>query len=226
MFIILCGIIGIVSICMPLFLCLLLIFLIWNINKIPEWIRAVISIMILTIGFNMTFNNFNTDEKDNNEVGTEYVNSKEKNDDESYNYDDYRLNELIKCYNKIAEYQINENDFEKINSLDRPISTATITFDNGVYVIAKYNNYNHTIFIDYQEEGNDDTNIYPIFRDFVKSTISIITDEEVEIAWIELQSGNYQYYTEYDLCGIKCTYSTQLLTNGKKRYYLKTSCDD
>lgn len=136
---------------------------------------------------------------------------------------EYAVNNLIYKYNQLAEYPIDSKTILNINEVDRPIGRLTYTFENGVYVIAQYNDYNETLFIDYQEEAIDDSSIYPIFRDFIKTVNNDISKETIENAWAELQTGNYKNYTEYDLNGIKCTYSTQNLVNGEVRYYIKTS---
>lgn len=138
-------------------------------------------------------------------------------------YGDYSINILIKNYNEIAEYLIDEQLISDIEELGRPLSKLSITLENGVYVLMRYNDYSQTLYLQYQQEGSDDSEIYPVFRDFIRAKDDSISNDEIEEVWSELQTGNYSYYNSFSFNKIECSYLKQTLIDGRKRYYIKTS---
>ena len=61
-----------------------------------------------------------------------------------------------------------------------------------------------------------------LFYRFVKATNSDITDDEIALAWSELQTNKYQNYSYYKFDKFECTYAKQQLVNGEYRYTIKT----
>ena len=126
------------------------------------------------------------------------------------------VNQLLTDYNEIAEVAISpdmvQNGAYNFN--------ANISVD-GVWVQIYSGN---GLFVDYSDEAESDDHIYPLFRDFTKSLNQSLTDDEINTAWKELQTGKYNnYYTsKYNLGGIQITYKTEKLNNGANRYTIKT----
>ena len=91
---------------------------------------------------------------------------------------------------------------------------------NGVWITV-YDSSNG-LFVDYQLEAADDTPISSLFYKFIKATNSNVTDDEISLAWSELQTEKYQNYDYYEFDKFQCTYSKQKLVNGDYRYTIKT----
>ncbi len=141
------------------------------------------------------------------------------------NTEKYTVNNVLLNYDKIAEYPIGEEFIRELKEIGRPLGRTCITVSNGVYFIIRYNDYNKTLFIDYQEETNDDSGILSVMRDLIKATNPEINDEEIYEMWKELKTGNYSsYYGEkYNLKGFEVTFTTAKINNGQTRYDIKTS---
>lgn len=129
------------------------------------------------------------------------------------------INKLINNFNEILvegeEIQITQ-DMVRKGAYD---FSATISI-NGVWIIV-YDSSNG-LSVDYQLESADDTPISSLFYRFVKATNSDITDDEISLAWSELQTNKYQNYNYYNFDKFECTYAKQQLVNGEYRYTIKT----
>lgn len=133
-------------------------------------------------------------------------------------HSDSRIDKLLKEYNEIAEYQITPDMVENgAYSFSANISC------NGVWIMI-YASDTNGIFVDYQNEADDDSAIMPLFRDFCKAINADLTNEDISAAWKDLQSGEYKNYNYYNCGGIKCTYSVSIpLSNGQYSFIVKTN---
>ena len=133
----------------------------------------------------------------------------------------YFLNNFLYEYNDISEYKIDNETLNNIRNNKRPLGRLTYIFENGVYIIATYNE-NYNIFIDLQYEGKSDEQIFPIFKGIIQALrLPSIDEESINSAWQDLQTGEYANYNNYNLSGINCSYAYQNILDGNKRYYIK-----
>lgn len=140
------------------------------------------------------------------------------------NTEEYIVNNTLLRYNEIAEFPIDDEFIDDMKEVERPLGKANITISNGVYFIIRYNDYNRTLFIDYQEETTDDSGLYAVMRDMIKAVNPNIKDEDIEIMWRELETGKYSNYygDKYEIAGFDINFSSNKLNNGQTRYSIKT----
>lgn len=141
-------------------------------------------------------------------------------------HNDKTINNVLNAYNAVAEYKVSSEDISAGSSNSN--AKASI---NGVYILL----YSSTgIAVDYQLEATDDSAIFPVFRDFCKAINPSLTDDELELAWNDMRLfekptsvSEIKAYNELEIGGIECTFNNpQDLTNGVKRFSLKTICSD
>ena len=209
-----------------IFLLVIFIF-IWKSKLIGIPFKTIISFILLVAllyKLDLIHIDFSTNTNSEHETVVESNTVKPKiNQKDLKNKKKYIINELLEKYNTIAEYPVDNQTMFGIIDIDRPVSRFTYTFTNGVYIIITYSESSNRLFIDYYDDASSDDSLYVIFRDFIKTIDSTITNEDVKIAWEDLKTGNYQGYTEYDLQGVKCNYSANAIIEGSKRYIIKTS---
>lgn len=129
------------------------------------------------------------------------------------------INKLINNFNEIL---VEDEEVEITQDMVRKGAydfSANISV-NGVWITI-YDSSNG-LFVDYQLESADDTPISSLFYRFIKATNSNITDDEISLAWSELQTNKYQNYNYYNFDKFQCTYAKQQLVNGEYRYTIKT----
>ena len=153
------------------------------------------------------YNRNETSENEIEEIATEEETNEFVNDDV--------LNQLISDYNSISEY-----DIEQWETGAYPFNA--IMSCNGVYIMA-YNS--NSVFVDLSIEDWDDSRIYPVFRDFIKTLDNSVTDEEVSAGWNELLTGKYIGYKYYDIGSVECMCWVKNMNNGTISYTVKTGCD-
>jgi len=123
------------------------------------------------------------------------VNSRESiNDNPFPQTEKYIVNNTLIEYNKIAEYPIDDKFIQEMIEVERPLSKITYTLSNGVYFILLYNDYNRTLFIDYQEETSDDSALYAVVRDMSKAIKPEMSDEDVELLIESVKNGTVKNY--------------------------------
>ncbi len=113
--------------------------------------------------------------------------------------EDYTVNNILIEYNKIAEYPIDEIIMNGMKNNTRPLGRVTITISNGVYFILLYNDYNKTIFVEYQEETDDNSGLYAVVRDMSKAIKPEMSNEEVETMIEEVKNGDKSGYFDNSL---------------------------
>ena len=136
---------------------------------------------------------------------------------------DYTVNNILIEYNKIAEYPIDEIIMNGIKNNTRPLERATITISNGVYFILLYNDYNKTIFVEYQEETEDNSGLYAVVRDMSKAIKPEMSDEEVETMMEDVKNGDKGGYYDNSL-GVRefgFAVITREISKGKTQYLIK-----
>lgn len=140
------------------------------------------------------------------------------------NTEEYIVNNILISYNEISEYPIDSKFIDDIKSVGRPLGKANITVSNGVYFIISYNDYNKTLFIDYQEETDDDSGLFSVVRDLTKAANPEITDGDMETAWEEFKTGKYwNHYDElYEVKGFEFSFSTRVVNVGETQYMIKS----
>lgn len=133
------------------------------------------------------------------------------------------INSLLIKYNSIAEHPVDDETIDHIEKVGRPLGRFTITYRNGVYMILQYNDFNKTLFMDFQDESYNNLNLYPVIRDWIKAVDGSIPDDNFERAWTELNAGGYgNYYGErYELNKFKITFATRVLNDNRIRYDVK-----
>lgn len=129
-----------------------------------------------------------------------------------------QVNNLLTDYNAVAECPITPEMVE-----NGAYNYSANVSCNGVWIMV-YATSNNGIFVDYQDEAASDKNVKQLFKGFCKALNADITDEDVNVAWAALQTGQYKNYNAYDFEGIECTYVESLLANGEHRYIIKTNC--
>ncbi len=129
------------------------------------------------------------------------------------------INKLINNFNEILL------EDENVEITQDMVSKGAYDFSANIRVndvgIIIYDSSNG-LFVDYRLESADDTPISSLFYKFIKATNSNVTDDEISLAWSELQTEKYQNYEYYEFDKFQCTYSKQKLVNGEFRYTVKT----
>lgn len=136
----------------------------------------------------------NTKTEDNNKEINEMELEDDSNENPFPNTKDYIVNNVLIEYNKIAEYPISDEFINGIKRISRPLGQATIVVSNGVYFIIRYNDYNRILFIDYQEETDDDSGLYAVVRDVSKVIKPEMSNEEVTLMIENVKEGNLRNY--------------------------------
>ena len=150
-------------------------------------------------------------QKNDDKTGSE----KTYRNEESNKYvNDDLLNQLIIDYNENAEFKI-----EQSRTGAYPFNA--IMMCNSVYIMA-YNS--NAVYVDFSIEDWDDSNIYPVFRDFLKTMDSSLSDDMIYFGWNELLTGKYIGYKYYDIGEIECSCWVNQVSNGKYSYTVKTGC--
>ncbi len=155
-------------------------------------------------------------EEEKQDVVTEDAKSQNEIDENEIKYHGNKtINKLITDYNSLAEVTITPD----------MVSNGAYSFNakvnvNGVSLLIYKSDAG--VFIDYSQEAKHDSHIYPLFRDFAKTLNPDITNDEIQMGFAELRTGNWKNYTKYNMNGIECTYLAQKLTDGKIRYTIKT----
>ncbi len=137
--------------------------------------------------------------------------------------EDYTVNNILIEYNKIAEYPIDEIIMNGMKNNTRPLGRVTITISNGVYFILLYNDYNKTIFVEYQEETEDNSGLYAVVRDMSKAIKPEMSDEEVETMMEDVKNGDKSGYYDNSL-GVRefgFAVITREISKGKTQYLIK-----
>lgn len=131
------------------------------------------------------------------------------------------VNQVLIEYNAIAEHSISS---EMVKAGVRK-NNANMSC-NGVWIqIWEANNGEPSIDFDV-DAAEDDTMIFPVFRDFAKVMNPLFTDEQIDEVWKELQSGRYEPYDYLYFENTKMSYWKSQLNNGKYRYSVSLSKTD
>lgn len=127
----------------------------------------------------------------------DYISKPEVDKKNIYNPDD-NIEKLIAEYNQISEFKIGENNIRQ-GAYDFSACASC----NGVWIMI----YDSTkMYVDFSVDAYNDSQIYPVFRDFCKVLNKNLTDEEILAGWNELQTGKYKAYNYYYIGGIQCSY--------------------
>lgn len=122
----------------------------------------------------------------------------EENKENIYNPDD-NIEKLITEYNQISEFKIGENNIRQ-GAYDFNACASC----NGVWIMI----YDSSkMYIDFSIDANDDSRIYPVFRDFCKTLNKNLSDDEIFAGWSELQTGRHGAYNYFYIGGIQCSYT-------------------
>lgn len=121
----------------------------------------------------------------------------EEDKENIYNPND-NIERLITEYNQISEFKIGENNIRQ-GAYDFSACASC----NGVWIMI----YDSSkMYIDFSIDANDDSRIYPVFRDFCKTLNKNLSDEEILSGWNELETGKYKAYKYFYIGGIQCDY--------------------
>lgn len=121
--------------------------------------------------------------------------------------------QLLVNYSDIAEYPI-----ATITSGDRDYDNWVQVNGISIHII----DTEKSMTINYDWEGQDDSAIVPVMRDFCKALVPSLTNEDFSIALDQLRSEEYQYFDTYTFSGIEGTYITTPLETGETRYTIET----
>lgn len=195
-------------------------------------VKTIVIIVLMILAFAFLPKSESTE--DNNHippVTTEQTEATEKKQEETTGqtettepvveyHEDEHINRLLTAYNELAEYPITPEMVE-----DGAYDYQAHASCNGVWVTI-YATSNNGLFVDYDDEATNDEAIKVLFRDFNKAINPELTDDDIEVAWAELQTEEYDNPTLnfLDVQGIECTYVTSALNNGETRYIVKTNC--
>lgn len=158
---------------------------------------------------------FSVEDKEENDE-EEIIETEENNEDvsEPIKYHrDKRVNEIITRYNEIADIKVSPENVESINYGN----TARIIYGDGLVVDITHNS-GGVLMAEINDESSSDAAVTTALRLVTKAIDDEISDEELDKAINELRQGDYTYYTPLTLHNLKCSYQTQLLSNGETRY--------
>lgn len=128
-----------------------------------------------------------------------------KPDEVKYFKSDKEVNNFFTKYNKISEIKFAPNDIHEGN-----ISTKALSSKDDIELEVINSGFNVYVSIGTSKE-NEDTTLFTIFKDTIKSQDKSINDTDIQAAWSDIHTG---YSVEgYDLKGIKLTYVPNDLTN-------------
>ncbi len=108
------------------------------------------------------------------------------------------VNEWILNYNDVAEVDILEGDVKKGN-----ISEKAIISIDGLY-IELINAQSGIESVSVTGSANSETQLYPVFKNFVLSMDKNLTESEIETAWSDIVSGYHEI--DYNNTGNANTY--------------------
>ena len=126
------------------------------------------------------------------------------------------INQLLIEYNQNAEFKITADDVKNGAYYENAIASC-----NGVYVMI-YNS--NDIFVDLSIEDLDDSHIYPVFRDFMKTLDLKVTNDDIYSGWCDLLTGKYTGYNYRNIGDVQCLCWVNKVNNGKLSYTIKTGC--
>lgn len=137
---------------------------------------------------------------------------------------EYIINNLMIKYNTFAKSPIDEETMDRIERVGRPLNRMTITLDTGIFVMITYNDINETLFIDYQEETKDDTDLYNAVCDFTMAVDDNVNKKMMKSIWKEFKEGKYSnHYGEKGSVGeFEFICQTNVINNGDTRYNIKS----
>lgn len=140
-----------------------------------------------------------------------------------YENEDYIVNDLILKYNESAIFPYGNNFIEGMEKVGRPIETVSYTFENGVYSILRYNDYNKIVFLELQVEDVDSEKIKQIFKDFSIAENKNFDTNKLDEDWEDFVLGNVVFDEYgYDFNGIKTTLTSQKRSGGSIFYRLRS----
>lgn len=148
-----------------------------------------------------------------------------KNEESPFpNEEKYIINNTLFRYNKIAEYPIGDEFIEDLKDVGRPLGKINLTISNGVYFIIRYNDFNESLFIDYQEETSDDSGLFSVIRDMTKAANQDIKDKDFKNMWEMFKNGKYtnHYDNLFELQDFEFSFATRVINNGKTEYSVKS----
>lgn len=96
-------------------------------------------------------------------------------------------------------------------------NTARIIYGDGLVVDITHNS-GGVLMAEINDESSSDAAVTTALWLVTKAIDDEISDEELDKAINELRQGDYTYYTPLTLHNLKCSYQTQLLSNGETRY--------
>lgn len=129
---------------------------------------------------------------------------------------DDAINRLLTEYNQIAEFKIDAD-----NVGNGAYYENVITSCNGVWIMI-YDSKD--VFVDLSIEDLDDSHIYPVFRDFMKTLDSEVTDDDAYSGWRDLLTGKYIGYKYRNIGNVQCSCWIKKSSNGEVSYTVKTGC--
>lgn len=193
-------------------------------------------LILLFIGMiNSIFDNKNTKQIESSKANVELINkeviSKDKNENKDNSHQktyipekenefigDDLINKLLKEYNAISEFKINKD-----NVKNGAYYSNAITSCNGVWIMI-YDSKD--IFVDLSIEDWDDSHIYPVFRDFIKTLDCDVLESEIKSGWNDLLTGKYIGYKYRNIGNTKCSGVLNKLSNGINSYAFEIWCNE
>ena len=82
------------------------------------------------------------------------------------------------------------------------------------------------IFVDLSIEDWDDSHIYPVFRDFIKTLDCDVLESEIKSGWNDLLTGKYIGYKYRNIGNTKCSGVLNKLSNGINSYAFEIWCNE
>ncbi len=140
------------------------------------------------------------------------------------NEDKYIVNNSLIRYNEFAKYPIDKDFISDLKEISRPLGRACVTASNGVYFIISYNDFNESVFVDYQEETSDDSGLFFVVRDMTKAVNPDIKDGDFEKIWEGFKSGTYfnHYDNSFLVKDFEFSFATRVVNAGKTEYSIKS----
>ena len=162
--------------------------------------------------------------KNKKKKGTKKNKDKERKESPFPKEENYIVNNTLFRYNEIARYPLGDKFIEDLEDVGRPLGKINLTVSNGVYFIIRYNDFNESLFIDYQEESSDDSELFVVVRDMTKAANPEVTDEDFKAMWESFQSGKYfnHYDNSFNLKDFDFIFATRVVNKGKTEYSVKS----
>lgn len=120
-----------------------------------------------------------------------------------------KVNALIANYNEVASegYKItpdmvNDGAYES-NALIGAYGSSILVYSNS-----------GKMFVEIRDHVENKSNVEALFSGFVKALNPEVSDDELNTAWVELQTEHYNNYKTYDFAGLSASYLVNDLTNG------------